>query len=154
MLQKPLYFNKMFKILSLKVIVANEIDKSVGQATVYLIEEVTQTILPISVDLSSAEALVIAQQNLILPRPHTHDLMKRLVNCLGGNLIDVVIYDLQEGIYYSYLRLTSHTGELLEIDARPSDAIAMALRCEVPILVKEDVLLKGGVKISQNLLEE
>lgn len=143
----------MEKPLSLKAIVSSEIDKATGQATVYLIEEASQTILPISVDLHSAEAIVIAQQNLLLPRPHTHDLIKRLINCFGGKLIDVFIYDLQDDIFYAYLRLLFNK-QLIEIDARPSDAIAMALRFSVPILAKDEVVLRGGIKITENILGE
>ncbi len=138
-------------MLSLKAIVSNDTDKTVGQATVYLMEEGTQTILPISVDVHSAESIVVAQQNLVLPRPHTHDLIKRLLNCFDTKLIDVVIYDLQDDIFYAYLRI-SKNEEVLEIDTRPSDAIAMALRCQVPILASEDVLVRGGIKVTENLL--
>src|SRR3989344_2010273 len=141
----------MEKTLSLKAVVSSELEKNTGQATIYLLEEETQTILPICVDSSSAESIILAQQNLILPRSRTHDLMKRLINCFGGKLNDVIIYDLEDDIFYAYLRLIRGT-ELVEIDARPSDAIAMALRYEVPILAKEDVLLRGGIKISENVM--
>src|SRR3989344_288972 len=141
----------MDKTLSLKAIVSNDVDKSSGQATIYLLEEGSQTILPINVDLNSAEAILLAQQNLILPRPHTHDLIKRLINCFNGKLIDVLIYDLQEDIFYAYLRIL-HGNEIVEIDTRPSDAVALATRHSVPILVKEEVLVKGGIKISENLV--
>ncbi len=135
--------------MSLKAVVSNEADKTTGQATVYLLEEATNTILPITVDVSSAESIILAQQNLLLPRPHTHDLMKRLLNCFQAKLCDVVIYNLEEDIFYSYMRVT-YNGELYEIDARPSDAIAMAIRMSVPIVVKEEVLSKGGIRVTEN----
>lgn len=139
----------MNKMLSLKAIVANEIDKTSGQATIYLVEEDSQTLLPIAVDSHSADSVLLAQQNVVLPRPHTHDLVKRVVSALGGKVCDVVIYDLQEEIFYAYLRIT-HKGKLLEIDTRPSDAIALALRFAVPILADEKVIKKGGIKITDN----
>ena len=142
----------MEKMLSLKGIISSDADKVSGQATVYLMQEDSQTLLPMSIDLSSAEAISLADRNLALPRPHTHDLLKRVIHSLQGKLIDVVIYDIHEDIFYSYLRLLTNKAELLEIDARPSDAIAMALRFSVPILAREEVLLKGGIKVNEMAL--
>jgi bifunctional DNase/RNase len=142
----------MEKMLSLKAVVSSEVDKISGQATVYLISEDLQAILPIGVDLASAESILVAQQNVPLPRPHTHDLIRRLLLCLNAKLVDVVIYDLQEDIFYAYLRVM-HNGDYYEIDARPSDAIALALRLQIPILTTEDLLLKGGLKLTENFVE-
>lgn len=144
----------MLKLVSLKAIVSNDLDKNSGQATMYLTEESTLMVLPILVDASAAEGLLLAQQNILLPRPHTHDLLKRAFKAFGAKVIDVVIYDLREGIYYSYIRITNEKGDLLELDCKPSDAVAMSLRCQVPILVKDAVLEMGGIKVTQSLLEE
>ena len=141
----------MEKLLSLKAVVSNEADKTSGQATIYLLEESSKTLLPILVDVHSAESIIIAQQNIEFPRPHTHDLVKRLLGCFGARLNDVLIYDLQDEIFYAYLRL-SYKDQELEIDTRPSDAIAMAIRMSVPIVAKEEVLLRGGIKITENLV--
>ncbi len=75
------------------------------------------------------------------PRPQTHDLIVGVVESLGGEFQDVVISELRDGTYFARLRVR-HDGELIEIDARPSDAIAVAVRCEpaLPIFVNEDVL--------------
>lgn len=140
--------------MSLKAIVSNDLDKNSGQATMYLTEESTSRILPILVDASAAEGLLLAQQNILLPRPHTHDLLKRVFKAFDAKIIDVVIYDLREGIYYSYIRVANEKGELLELDCKPSDAVAMSLRCQVPILVNDKVLEMGGIKVTQSLLEE
>ncbi len=139
-------------MLSLKAVVSSEVDKITGQATVYLISEDLQAILPIGVDLASAESIVVAQQNIPLPRPHTHDLIRRLLVCFNAKLIDVVIYDLQDDIFYAYLRIM-YNGDYFEIDTRPSDAIALALRHQIPILTTEDLLLRGGLALSENLVE-
>ena len=74
-------------------------------------------------------------------RPLTHDLLVKTVERLGGELDSVVITDLREGTYYAELRV-QHDGELIEVDSRPSDAIAIAVTCEppLPIFVAEEVL--------------
>jgi bifunctional DNase/RNase len=81
------------------------------------------------------------------PRPLTHDLLVNSVEALGGEFQDVVISELKEHTYYAVLRVR-HEGELIEIDARPSDAIAVAVTCDppLPIFVSEDVLtdVSGG----------
>ena len=75
------------------------------------------------------------------PRPLTHDLLVQAVETLGGEFQDVVISELKEHTYFALLRVR-HEGELLEIDARPSDAIAVAVTCDppLPIYVSEEVL--------------
>ena len=75
------------------------------------------------------------------PRPLTHDLIVSVVDQLGGELQDVVISDLQNHTYFARLRIR-RDGELVEIDARPSDAIAVAVTCDppLPIYVSEEVL--------------
>jgi bifunctional DNase/RNase len=81
------------------------------------------------------------------PRPLTHDLLVNSVEALGGEFQDVVISELKDHTYYAMLRVR-HEGELIEIDARPSDAIAVAVTCDpqLPIYVSEDVLtdVAGG----------
>ena len=73
------------------------------------------------------------------PRPLTHDLLANTIELLGGELQDIYISDLREHTYYAKLRVR-HEGELIEIDCRPSDAIALAVTAKVPIYVAEDVL--------------
>jgi bifunctional DNase/RNase len=78
---------------------------------------------------------------LVSSRPLTHDLLVNLVEQLGGELDSIVISDLRERTYYAKLRI-KHEGELIEVDARPSDAIAVAVTCTppLPIYVNEEVL--------------
>ena len=75
------------------------------------------------------------------PRPGTHDLMVSVIEALGCELQDVVITELKKGTYYALLRVR-HEGELIEVDSRPSDAIAVAVTCDppLPIYVTEEVL--------------
>jgi bifunctional DNase/RNase len=76
------------------------------------------------------------------PRPLTHDLLLNAVEQLGGEVQDIVISDLQEHTYFAKLRVRQE-GELVEIDCRPSDAIALAVTAKVPIYVSEDVLAEA-----------
>src|SRR6476619_2715322 len=78
-------------------------------------------------------------KNIIPPRPLTHDLIVAAVEQLGGDVQDIVISDLQDHTYFAKLRVRKD-GELIEIDCRPSDAIAVAVTAKVPIWVAEDVL--------------
>ena len=73
------------------------------------------------------------------PRPLTHDLVASVVDHLGGEISDVYISELRDHTYYAKLRIR-HNGELVEVDSRPSDAIALAVTASVPIYVSEDIL--------------
>jgi len=73
------------------------------------------------------------------PRPLTHDLVTAVIESMGGELSDVFISELREHTYYAKLRV-KYNGELIEVDSRPSDAIALAVTANVPIYVAEDVL--------------
>ncbi len=72
-------------------------------------------------------------------RPLTHDLLASTIELLGGDLQDIVINELREHTYYAKLRIR-HDGEIVEVDSRPSDAIALAVTVDVPIYVAEDIL--------------
>ena len=80
-------------------------------------------------------------KNVTSSRPLTHDLLVGAIEAMGGELQDIVITELREHTYYARLRIR-HEGELVEVDARPSDAIAVAVTCDppLPIYVSEDVL--------------
>jgi bifunctional DNase/RNase len=78
-------------------------------------------------------------KNIPNPRPLTHDLINNVIEQLGGELQDVFINELREHTYYAKIRVR-RDGELIEIDARPSDAVALAVTAKVPIYVAEDVL--------------
>src|SRR5205085_11980732 len=78
-------------------------------------------------------------KNIPNPRPLTHDLINNVIDLLGGDLQDVFISELREHTYYAKIRVRKD-GELVEVDARPSDAIALAVTARVPIYVAEDVI--------------
>jgi len=104
--------------------------------------------LPIWIGPAEARSIQIGIEGVAVPRPNTHDLAQRVIHRLHGELARVVITELRDGTYYALLTL-QRDGERLEIDARPSDSIALALRAGAPIFVREELLSDGG-----DLLEE
>lgn len=95
--------------------------------------------LPIIIGSFEAQAIALEMEGIKPPRPLTHDLIKNILDGLGVTILEVVVTDLRDGTFYAkiYLELNRTT---YEIDSRPSDAIAIALRCGVPIYVNEEVM--------------
>lgn len=106
--------------------------------------------LPIWVGAVEATAIAYAQQNVTPPRPMTHDLIIDLIDELGANLTGVRITALTDGVFFALLDLTTAAGVAHELSCRPSDAIALALRVDVPITVAPDVLDLAGVEIPED----
>jgi bifunctional DNase/RNase len=92
--------------------------------------------LPIWIGFSEAQSIASQLESVEAPRPNSHDLAKRLIDGLEGSVARVVVTDLAAGIYYARIVLTQ-AGHTVEIDARPSDAIAIALRMSAPVFVNE-----------------
>ena len=95
--------------------------------------------LPIWVGIFEANAIALQLENVTTPRPMTHDLLRNMISELGGDVTRVVINDLRDATFFAQIRLNIGT-RTLEVDARPSDAIALALRTEAPIFVAQSVL--------------
>lgn len=115
------------------------VDPITNTPIILLHDEAGQRVLPIWVGLFEANAIALQIENVDPPRPMTHDLLRRTIEHLGASLQRVVICDLQESTFFALLHLETVSGPLA-IDARPSDAIALALRCKAPIFVEESVL--------------
>jgi bifunctional DNase/RNase len=96
--------------------------------------------LPIWVGVSEANAIALQLENITTPRPMTHDLLRNMINELNAQVTRVVINDLRDSTFFAQIRLVLAGGKTLEVDARPSDAIALALRTEAPIFVAQSVL--------------
>ena len=94
---------------------------------------------PIVIGIFEATSIDRRVKKLHSPRPLTHDLVANVIESMGGELRDVTISELRDHTYYAKLRIRLN-GELVEVDARPSDAIALAVTASVPIYVAEDVL--------------
>ncbi|MDQ7006276.1 MAG: bifunctional nuclease family protein [Acidobacteriota bacterium] len=99
----------------------------------------TDAKLPIWVAVFEANAIATELEKVKTPRPMTHDLLQSLLRELGGRLRKVTVTDLQDNIFYAVLEVECG-GEIREIDARPSDAIALALRCGAPIYARQEVI--------------
>lgn len=98
--------------------------------------------LPIIIGAFEAQAIALEMEKVTPPRPMTHDLLKSLIDSFGAFLSEVLINELKEGTFYAKL-IFEDMG--IEIDARPSDAIALAVRCNAPIYVSEDILEETGI---------
>jgi bifunctional DNase/RNase len=109
------------------------------QYVIYLKEVEGERMFPIVIGLFEVVSIERRVKGVPTPRPLTHDLICQVVENLGGAVQDVMISDLQEGTYYAKIRVKMN-GELIDIDSRPSDAIAVAVTADVPIYVNEDVL--------------
>jgi uncharacterized protein len=95
--------------------------------------------LPIIIGAFEAQSIALEMEGIKPPRPLTHDLMKNLIDLLGGELIDVLISDLRDGTFFARINLDTQ-----EIDSRPSDAIAIAVRYGAPIYVAEKVMAEAS----------
>jgi len=95
--------------------------------------------LPIWVGMFEANAIALQIENISTPRPMTHDLLRNVIQDLKAAVEKIVVCDLQDGTFYALIYLRVH-GEVLAIDSRPSDAIALALRTRAPIFVEEAVI--------------
>jgi bifunctional DNase/RNase len=111
---------------------------------VMLKEKAGSRFLPIWIGHFEADAIAIPMQNVPVSRPLTHDLLGRVVQQLGARLTQIVINDLADETFYARLILDQN-GQHHEIDSRPSDAIALAIRAKVPIYVEESVLEQAGM---------
>ncbi len=126
------------KIDSLRVSLTNQ------QRIVVLKQVDADRFLPIWIGPYEAEAITIALQEVEVSRPQTHDLVKNTITSLNAKLIRVVIKALKDDIFYGGL-VVKVNGKELEIDSRPSDAIAIAVRAHVPIMVASKVMDKASI---------
>ena len=98
-----------------------------------------KSVLPIWVGVFEANAIALEIEKVATPRPMTHDLIKNVLMGLGGGVRKVVVSDLKEDTFYAMIWV-EREGEMIAIDSRPSDALAVALRLDCPIYVEDEVL--------------
>jgi uncharacterized protein len=122
--------------MELKRIIISEVH---DQQVVMLKEVEGERSFPIVIGIFEATSIDRRVKGMPSPRPLTHDLVASVIDNMGGELQDIYISDLREHTYYAKLRIRLN-GELVEVDSRPSDAIALAVTARVPIYVAEDVL--------------
>jgi bifunctional DNase/RNase len=105
--------------------------------------------LPIWIGVYEARSIALGLEGVEVPRPNPHDLMHDMIEELGGELQRVIVTELRDSIYYAVMELLVD-GRKIEVDARPSDAIAVALRFSAPIFVDERVLVQGSKHDEEN----
>jgi bifunctional DNase/RNase len=115
------------------------IDPITNMPIIMLRDKDGQRVLPIWVGVFEANAIALQIENVTTPRPMTHDLLKNVIHDLHGRIEKIVVSDLKESTFYALIYLAVG-GELMTVDARPSDAIALALRARAPIFVEEKVI--------------
>jgi uncharacterized protein len=115
------------------------IDPITNMPIVVLRDDEGQRILPIWVGVFEANAIALQIENVQTPRPMTHDLLKNVLEDLNARVERVVVCDLKDNTFYATIHIHSG-GDSRSIDARPSDAIALALRAQAPIYVEESVI--------------
>ncbi len=120
---------------------------------VVLKDKETERYLPIWIGPFEAEAIRIELQGAEVSRPLTHDLLKSVITQLGASVESVVVSDLQNDVFYAKLNLQVD-GRSVEIDSRPSDAIALAVRFRIPIYVEESVIDKAAIKPEKDITPE
>src|SRR3981081_1451074 len=115
------------------------VDPITNTPIVILRDKAGQKVLPIWVGIFEANAIALQIENISTPRPMTHDLLRNVIHDLKAEVKKIVVCDLQENTFYALIYLGLN-GDTVAIDARPSDAIALALRTRAPIFVEETVI--------------
>jgi uncharacterized protein len=115
------------------------------QRIVVLRESNVERYLPIWIGPYEAEAITIALQEIEVARPQTHDLLKNLLQSINARLLRVEVIALREDVFFGNLVIELNNGQVLNIDCRPSDALALSVRAHVPILVAREVMENAGV---------
>jgi bifunctional DNase/RNase len=132
---------------SLRVSLTNQ------QRIVVLREIGVERYLPIWIGPYEAEAITIALQEIEIARPQTHDLIKNILNMLNARLLRVEVSSLKDDVFFGNL-VVEVNGEIIKIDSRPSDALAIAVRTNAPIMVDREVIEKAGVVPEKDLQNE
>ncbi|MBI2830009.1 MAG: bifunctional nuclease family protein [Chloroflexi bacterium] len=118
------------------------------QRVVILKEKEAERYLPIWIGPAEADAIAVVLQDVKLPRPLTHDLLRSVIDTLGATVNSIIVNDLKSDTFYAKVILDVDGGQT-EIDSRPSDALALAVRTDVPIYVEEVVLDKAGILLDK-----
>ncbi|MEW6200821.1 MAG: bifunctional nuclease family protein [bacterium] len=114
---------------------------------VVLLKDISrQRFLPIWIGMFEATQIEIALEKIHVPRPMTHDLMKSILDTLSIELQQIVIHTIIEGTFHAKMIIREHGGNTMEVDARPSDAIALSLRTETPIFVSKRILDEASIE--------
>lgn len=116
------------------------------QRVVILKEKESDRYLPIWIGPAEADAIAVKLQGVAVPRPLTHDLLSSIIETLGAVVNSIIVNDLKNDTFFAKVILDSE-GKMVEVDSRPSDALALAVRTNVPIFAAETVLDKAGIML-------
>ncbi len=119
-----------------------------SQRVILLKEKTGERFLPIWIGSAEADAIAVKLQGVEIRRPLTHDLLNSMIDALGGKVESVLINEIKNDTFYARINL-SVDGNRMEIDSRPSDALALAIRANCPIFVDETVLSQAGFYLDQ-----
>lgn len=119
------------------------------QRVVILKEKDSDRYLPIWIGAPEADSIAVKLQDVTVPRPLTHDLLGAVISSLGAGLVHISVTNLENDTFYATLFIRQD-GKTVEVDSRPSDAIALAVRAQVPIYVSDEVLDKAGVMLDES----
>lgn len=118
------------------------------QRVVILKEKTAKRYLPIWIGPAEADAIAVKLQGVTVPRPLTHDLLSSVIDSLGASIDSIIVSDLKSDTFYAKIILNVD-GNQIEVDSRPSDALALAVRTNAPIFAEEAVLDKAGILLDE-----
>jgi len=142
----------LMKKIKLEIVGLSFSQTQSGAYALVLGEEVGQRRLPIIIGGYEAQAIAVELENMTPSRPLTHDLFKNFASAYDIQITEIIIYNLKEGIFYAKL-ICSNGDKIQEIDARTSDAIAMAVRFNCPIYTYEFILSQAGIMLDENAVQ-
>ena len=140
--------------MSLEVKVRGLMIDPVSQMPIIILKnDLGDQVLPIWVGIFEANAIAMELEKIVSPRPMTHDLLKNVIEELSGGMEKVVVTDLRDNTFYALIHIRGKDGAIT-VDARPSDAIALALRGGVPIHIEERVMVQSSAAGEDSAAEE
>ena len=119
-----------------------------SQRVVILKEKEANRYLPIWIGPAEADAIAVKLQDVTVPRPLTHDLLRSVIDALGATISSIIVSELKNDTFYAKIVLSVDGGQM-EVDSRPSDALALAVRADAPIYAEETVLDKAGILLDK-----
>lgn len=128
-------------------------DQNANSPVVVLQDQSDARLLPIWIGAAEANAIMLEIEGVRPPRPLTHDLIVNMLTSMDARVVQVVITDLRDGTFFSVIHIQTPAGDV-EVDSRPSDALALALRVDAPILVLEPVLIEASLDQRTERLKE
>lgn len=142
------------KLVKLKIIGVTFSQVQAGAYALILAEEDGSRRMPIIIGTPEAQSIAIFLEGLNPPRPLTHDLFISFMKEVKTELMGVYIYKYEDGVFFSKINFMNGENNYFEVDSRTSDAIALAIRCNAPIITTEDIMTNVGVFIEDSILDD